>query len=251
MKTFTQEQILAAFNSAPPAIRDVYISEESANFVESLRDKYGLHVDVAGGLGRTIGFMLLGLLSPQEFLENITSSRVSESQARQIMADVNQKIFAPLQQQMREGGNKPTGQVGVPSYQAPKPPAPQPRPMQAPPPPRPPMPPQQRPMQQPYIPPPRPPVQQPSQLPSMSPQRPPMPKVQPQAPRVAPPPPPNLPGVMSDDRLLPDHEVGHINVPGTPSPPSQSFNNPPPPSPAPKPTAAYGIDPYREPFDES
>lgn len=98
-------------------------------------------------------------------------------------------------------------------------------------------------------------------------------------------PPPNLPGAMPDNRLLPNHEVGHINVPVPPKPPvpqpptpparpiqftpppkpqaPQSpvpqppqaprvyTNPPPPPPPPPKPIASYSADPYREQFNQN
>ena len=229
-ESFPKERVLAAYNSAPQPLRDVFNAESTASIIGALRNKHQLHVDVAGNLGRETGYLLLGLTDPAQFIVRLQNEGLPELVVRDIAMEINQKIFVPLQQKMREGGGgKPAPQVTVPSYKPPPtPPIPQPRPT---------------------------PPPLPQRVEVFTPQRP------------VPPPPPNLPGALSDDRLLSDHEEVHINVPSARPAPPQTFSvtlpdspaprpMPPPPPPGPlvpkppmKPIAKYSVDPYREPFD--
>lgn len=104
MKTFTEDQIAAAFDAAPPAIREAFASEENMAFTGGLGDKYRLHVDVAGEVGQTIVYLLLGLINPTEFLAELTAIGIGDVVARQIANDVNEKIFKPLRAKMQGGG---------------------------------------------------------------------------------------------------------------------------------------------------
>ncbi|OGG67664.1 hypothetical protein A3H77_00220 [Candidatus Kaiserbacteria bacterium RIFCSPLOWO2_02_FULL_56_11] len=212
----SQDQVVNAFNRLPEAIREYLSGPETGKVMTEIQKKYNLHVDTAGKVSECTGYLLLGLMSPAEMSSTlVTDAALQEEGVRQLMSEINQKIFVPLQARMR-GGEEPVRvvpQVGVPSYQ---------------PPPKPLAPPLVRPVQ-------------------------PSPPLRPQAmPRPVPKPPPNLPGA-TPDHLLPDHEAEHIHVP-TPQPPLNNLSNKlsgdRPQDGLAKPSAAYNVDPYREPIDE-
>ena len=98
-KTFTKEQILEAHKNIPDAVREVFGSEETADLVSAIRGKYALHIDVAGVFSKSLGYLLLGLISPQEFLEELVATGVPDKDARGIVVEINQKIFVPLREE--------------------------------------------------------------------------------------------------------------------------------------------------------
>lgn len=144
MNEITQAQIQAAFANAPAPVQEAFLSEDTAIFSEKLRTEYGLHVDVAGRIGSSLGRLLLGLTSPAEFLADLVSRGVQQDVANKILNDLNTQIFVPLREKMRAQGSgenaqaKPTAPAAAPAAQSvalrppaqsapamPKPPAPQ------------------------------------------------------------------------------------------------------------------------------
>ncbi len=108
---------MQAYKDAPEIVRAVYDADSTVQTIVELQTKYKLHVDEAGLIGTGIGNMLLGLTNPQEFLDELIATKIPESDAKQIMAEINQKIFVPLHEQMRKVG------VGAEVPQPPLPPA--------------------------------------------------------------------------------------------------------------------------------
>lgn len=90
----------------PPPIRQ-YLKEGKYSIVaKNLMRKYGLHIDQGGVLEREIMLLLMGIENPDEFAASLKSeAALSEDVVRNIMTDVNQEIFIPLQKEMRNAGN--------------------------------------------------------------------------------------------------------------------------------------------------
>ncbi len=248
MRPYSEDEIISALEKAPPAVQDVATSPATARLIATFGN--GLQIDQIGKVAELNRNMLIGLLSPQELLGELTALGIESAQAQKIMSQINQQIFIPLRQQMQQGGGTMPKSVSapVPSYQPPPVPRPAPPQMSAPP-------------QATFTPP---------QASSPLPPRPPVP--QPQRPTSLPP--TNLPGAMQDDHLLPDHSEPHINVavdrsapppplprpqtpqaPPTPIAPTLPPQQKPVPPPAPNrpsipssPGVKYSIDPYREPL---
>jgi hypothetical protein len=62
-----------------------------------------LHIDQIGLVAELNVQMLLGLVTPPEFLQELITAGIPDKDARQIMTEINQKIFAPLREQMEKG----------------------------------------------------------------------------------------------------------------------------------------------------
>lgn len=268
--SLTKEQILAAYNNAPDIVRATFSSEETTQIVVDTAKHYQLHVDQAGALGKNLGYLLLGLLEPNAFIAQLTAAGIPDAQARQITAEVNQKIFVPLREKLKQQSSTPSS--------SPAPIKTSPPPVKTPPTPPPPPPPPQR---QSYfhlenkIAKPHPPVvSQPiykkeEQYPARSAPPPlleeeklledheePSPVIAPPVKRV--PPPQNLPGTMPPKpKAYPSVAVPKITLvppsaPATrPVPPAAPQQQPPQKqSTPPSPPKAYTVDPYREPIDD-
>jgi hypothetical protein len=160
---------MTAMNRAPQAVQDIVSDERTTSTIADIGMQRQLHIDQIGMLAELNTQMLLGLLNPSQFLGELLAMGIAEPDARQIMSEINEKVFKPLQGQMRKSPPVPPApapaRMPPPPGNAPAPPSPvtppppPPRPAAPPPPPRPPV--QARPPislpPRPPVPPPRPP----------------------------------------------------------------------------------------------
>ncbi len=205
-----EKSVKTVMEELPPPIRSYVAQRKYSVVAKQLMERYGLHIDQAAILEREILLLLIGAESPGDFSDALTQEiGLERSSAAGIIKDVDERIFVPLQGEMRRGAEL--------AAQAPRPQAP----TQA-----------QRPA-----------VSPPPAVPSAS-----APAVRPSAsallPRSVAPLPPKgamprpqwsaarIPSVsLPNDRLLEDHEEPHIEFAQDSRPPI------PPPPPAPYPTA--------------
>ena len=89
--------------AAPPLVQEAVMSQATQQVIEQLGKQYTLHIDVIGLLMKLSSYMLLGYSGPKEALEELRAASVPEQQARQIIDDINKKIFVPLREKMRGG----------------------------------------------------------------------------------------------------------------------------------------------------
>ena len=124
-----------AYNNAPDIVRVVFNDEKTTEIIMGVQAEFQLHVDSAGVLGKGVGHMLLGLVSPPELVQKLVAAGIPNASAQQIIAEINQKIFVPLREQVRSGGvgqpPKPAApqaprlvSIPVPKYYAPPPQSP-------------------------------------------------------------------------------------------------------------------------------
>lgn len=105
MKKFTREQIDDAYKNVPPSVRDMLDpGYEIAELIAGLGKRLGLHVDVIGKIAELNRNMLLGLITPPEFLQELLAAGISDADAKQIITEINQQIFVPLREGLRKGG---------------------------------------------------------------------------------------------------------------------------------------------------
>lgn len=112
-----EESIQQVMRTLPPAIRTYIEGEQYAKVAQTLTTKYQLHVDQGGILEREMLLLLLGIENPAEFASALqTETGLKQELVVAIMKDLNQQVFAPLQETMRTGGNE-----GVPATPKAKP----------------------------------------------------------------------------------------------------------------------------------
>lgn len=107
MARFTQDQLLEAYRRAPEQIQNAFGGEIMINVVNDIKNKFRLHIDVAGNLEREIGYLMLGLISPAEFFGALMLSGTDEASARGIMEEVNNGIFIPLRREVAGSAKSP------------------------------------------------------------------------------------------------------------------------------------------------
>lgn len=86
--------------AAPQIVQDAVTSPATQQVLGGLSKQYSLHIDVSGLLEKLTSYMLLGYVSPEQFLQEMRAAGVLDQQARQIVDEINKKIFVPLRAQM-------------------------------------------------------------------------------------------------------------------------------------------------------
>lgn len=106
--------------AAPQVVQEAVTSPATQQVLGGLSKQYSLHIDVSGLLEKLTSYMLLGYVNPEQFLQEMRANGVADQQARQIIDEINKKIFVPLRAQMM---NIPQAETKV------RPPVPQSRPI--------------------------------------------------------------------------------------------------------------------------
>lgn len=91
-------------DAAPQIVQNAVASPMTQQMIEQIGKQYSLHIDVVGLLVKLTNYMLLGYIRPEDSFQELYAAKISEQQARQIIEDINQKIFVPLREEMRRGG---------------------------------------------------------------------------------------------------------------------------------------------------
>jgi hypothetical protein len=103
MKKYPDAEIIQMTKDAPQPVREVIEDMQTAFTVADLGQKHGLHIDQIGTLAELNRNMILGLVGPEEFLKDLIEAGVSDKDAREMIAEINLKIFVPLREKMRNG----------------------------------------------------------------------------------------------------------------------------------------------------
>ncbi len=101
MKRLSQEQVYERYAQLPEAVKDAVFAEATADKMLEIATKYGLLVTAVGALAELTGYVMVGLLHPNDFVKELASElSVPEEKARAIAEDVNQHIFKPIREHL-------------------------------------------------------------------------------------------------------------------------------------------------------
>lgn len=210
MRSYSNEEILSLVDRAPSLIQAALSDLNNIRTITAAGKKYQLRIDQIGLLADLYRNTLLGLVSPNDFYQELVRGGLNDISARAIISEINEKIFVPLRAQMKaqaQGQAPQQATLLVQNQQAARPSIPS-----APPQARPSVPMPQGAARPPMPPNPSRPVASTPQAQTSHPA--------PQAPlpvNVAPlPPKATMP--RSINRLLDDKEVPHIDLPGEEKP---------------------------------
>ena len=123
----TDEQFAQNFQTLitalPAPIRAFLQSEKRNELIRELAITHKLRVDQADVFEQALTFMLLGVYSPEEFVQKLKDARVDDTTTSAIVQDVNEKIFSRLraEEEKGEGTAEPTPQPQVTQPSVPMP----------------------------------------------------------------------------------------------------------------------------------
>ncbi len=96
-------KIKEKFKLLPEEVKEAYTSIETTETIIQIRDKYHLHIDQASALAEEMGLVMLGLSKPDEFIGTISARlHVTQMVATGITKDVNEKIFNPIKESLKQ-----------------------------------------------------------------------------------------------------------------------------------------------------
>lgn len=96
--TFEEE-----FNNLPEGLREALASEDVAEVIEEIGKKFALHLDVMDDLFDEIGLVMIGITPPRYFVSSLQKRLgIPCEQVNAIAREVNEKIFQPLRDSLRE-----------------------------------------------------------------------------------------------------------------------------------------------------
>jgi seryl-tRNA synthetase len=100
---YTKEQYREQYKILPPIIRDFMESEETANKILRIGEKYNLHIDQLNILNEEVASILYGLEKISNFHSNLQKYLgVSEDIANLITYDLNQQIFSKIREELQK-----------------------------------------------------------------------------------------------------------------------------------------------------
>jgi len=101
--TYTKDELYEKFKNLPEDIRESFLSIDTYDTIKKIVDKYKLHIDQSGKLSEEIGFVMLGITRPDDFLDNLQDKLgISLETAGEITKDINVSIFFPIRESLEE-----------------------------------------------------------------------------------------------------------------------------------------------------
>jgi hypothetical protein len=103
----SSEQFNAAYGKLPFPIREFLVGDDLGDITQEIGKEYGLHIDTVGDLEREITNMLLGLLHPEQFVQEMKSMGIPQESIGSIVKELNAKVFMPLRERMQNAPPEP------------------------------------------------------------------------------------------------------------------------------------------------
>ncbi len=98
-----EESIATLLRVLPGPVQAFILGSDRPRIAIELSTKYNLHVDQAGVLEQAFMYMLLGVSSPEEFVDALTKANIPAESVRGLAQDVNEQVFLPLRQAEQAG----------------------------------------------------------------------------------------------------------------------------------------------------
>lgn len=109
---YSKEQINERFQMLSPTVQDIILSVEIADAIKEITKKNDLHMDTAGLLNEEITYVIVGAEKSVNFVSNLkTKVHIPEDKVNSVAGDVNDKIFLPVREALKNAANKPAQDI--------------------------------------------------------------------------------------------------------------------------------------------
>lgn len=96
-KQYTQEQLDKIYDKLPEELQEAIFSMETAEDIGSVCDTYGVTDERGTEIAKQAGYVLMGLILPQEFSGALeTDVKLPKTLADTIARDINRLVFYPV-----------------------------------------------------------------------------------------------------------------------------------------------------------
>lgn len=101
------DEIDKKFRSLPEEIQNIIYSPETANSVQSIGEKYNLHIDKMDKLILATEDVMAGDVSSEEFISHIKKElEIDQETANKIGQEINQQVFESIRDAIKSLSNK-------------------------------------------------------------------------------------------------------------------------------------------------
>lgn len=110
---YSQKDIKKIFQTLPEELQEAILSLDYNDITDEISKKYTLHIDQKANLIDETRDVLFGITDPMAFVDNVTKKlNIDRNTAAQIVVEVNQKIFVPVKDALRQiHGGKPQAPI--------------------------------------------------------------------------------------------------------------------------------------------
>lgn len=112
-----KEAVSVLLARLPKPVQDFVTGPRRAEVAVALTKKYNLHLDQAGTFEHVFIQMLLGVVSPDEFITKLRAAGIPEEAVMGLAHDVNEEVFKPLRK--LEEGDLPVPVANEPAVPSP------------------------------------------------------------------------------------------------------------------------------------
>lgn len=111
MPRFPKEQLDTQLAKLPPPLREALFSADVAEKTFDIGEKHGLNIEKIGFLAEEVGYVVLGLVAPRDFISALEKRLSTDADTTQkIASEINSQIFRPLRELLKQ-----THEVDVPA----------------------------------------------------------------------------------------------------------------------------------------
>ena len=95
--TYTPEQVEKALETLPEELKDALFSMETAQHVWDIREKYKAMDEKGDKIPSYVGYVLMGLMLPQEFEQALVKEiKLPKKAAQEVAREINRFVFYPV-----------------------------------------------------------------------------------------------------------------------------------------------------------
>ncbi len=103
MAKFTQQQLDAQYQKLPRELQDAFLDVNAFNKIFDIGKKHKLTIEEIGFAAEEIAYIILGLLSPGDFIKSLAERlNLEEDEINPLGQDINQQIFLPLREALKK-----------------------------------------------------------------------------------------------------------------------------------------------------
>ncbi|MDO8474115.1 MAG: hypothetical protein Q7S62_00980 [bacterium] len=96
-RQYTQEQLDKIYEKLPEELQEAIFSMETAEEIRNTCESYGINDNRVGEVADRVGYVLMGLLLPQEFSGVLEAEvKLPKTLADAISRDINRLVFYPV-----------------------------------------------------------------------------------------------------------------------------------------------------------
>ena len=110
---YAQQQIDKALESLPEELKEAIFSKETASHLYDIYDRSGVTDERAWKISECTGYVLMGLMLPQEFEQALVKDiKLTKKVAQEIAREINRFVFYPVKPALEQLHKMEVGETG-------------------------------------------------------------------------------------------------------------------------------------------